>query len=233
MAIKGKNRPRRGRTSSNAPRPVIVVPRKRFLARKGVQIGILALLLAGIAGGLFTGYLVQRNKDRKAAQGQAVEDYHRQVLGAVTAISRPSSPSGVLILPDLIASIPKLQSGKASPQKVRTNATPVPKGIDDSIETLVKMDIPTRLRNTRVATQLADAQLLMQQALRAYRVLTLLVIDATRLPQPSRKPILERAGDEARLAARLWDTGYQKITNLRIDFGTFQPQTAPTQAPIP
>ncbi|MEX2458502.1 MAG: hypothetical protein WD770_05910 [Actinomycetota bacterium] len=221
MAIKGKGKTRGGRPGTNAPRPVIVVPKKPFLARGSTRWGALALVLIGVGVTMFVAWQKQKADEERQRQGIAIEEVDRRVTLALQSVATPGAGSAISVLPEFTAQVEQFKAGEARPAAVRRDNADLPEVLGGAIEVVGGIEVPDDLRNTEHTGPWLDAQQFMVQGLRAYQVAVRIVLDATVLTGEDRTALLDRASEQIALAAEIFDYGRQKIVNIRVDLGTF------------
>lgn len=221
MAIKGKGKTRGGRPGTNAPRPVIVVPKKPFLARRSTRWGALALVLIAVGVTMLVAWQKQQADDDRQRQGHAIDEVDRRVTLALQSVATPGAGSSITVLPEFTAQLDQFKAAQARPADVRRANTELPEVLGGAIEVVGGIEVPDDLRNTEYTGEWLDAQQFMVQGLKAYQVAVRLVLDATVLTGEDRTALLERASEQIQLAADTFGYGRQKLVNIRTDLGTF------------
>ncbi|MCA1726553.1 MAG: hypothetical protein LC722_02530 [Actinobacteria bacterium] len=234
MAIKGKKKTTSGRRpGTNAPRPTVVVPKRPILARRSTKWGILALVLAVVAGTLLVAWNKEQDKKERERRGQAIDQVNGQLELAVAGVGAPGAGSAFAILGEFTAQVESLRTGQGKPEDVETAAKPLPKNLTDAVETLSGIEVPEQLRNTEYTDEVIDARTTMIEALNVYRVGVQLVREAVDLTGADRTALLDRASEQFAIGARLFDFGHQKIVNIRVALGTFSGQEFNPLPPSP
>ncbi|HYU58971.1 MAG TPA: hypothetical protein VEO00_13125 [Actinomycetota bacterium] len=228
MAIKGKSRSRGGRVG-NAPRPVIVIKKMPFLQRRSTRMGALLLVLGVIGATLWIGFAKQRVNEDRARQGESVSRINSQVQNNLQGISQPLPPSNLSILPDLAGNLEQFKSGDLSAKKVRDATRLIPKTMQGAAETIGGIEVPDELRNHDYTADLLDALFLMSQGLKAYGNVAASMLLATNLDGDARADLLDSATDALADGQKLFDHGYQKLTNIRTELGVYSPTSLGAQ----
>src|SRR5687767_13427593 len=118
MAIKGKGRTRPRGPAAPGPRPVYVVPRKPLLARRGVQLGALAVLLLAIGAVLVFGFIRSRSDARLARERQLVTQFGFRIEEPLRSVSQNLPPTGLQVFGAMRTSLSQLKDGSADPSQV-------------------------------------------------------------------------------------------------------------------
>lgn len=221
MAIKGKSKSRARRPATNAPRPVVVAPKRPFLARRSTRWGILGLVLAAAAVTLLLVWNNEQDKRIREDQGLAIDQVSRQIDLLLEPVSQPGAGSAPTVLPEFVPQVEALKAGAAPPADVAEAGRPLPKLLDTATESLAAIEVPEDLRNTEYTGEVIDARTTMTEALKVYKVAVQLVLDAVEARGADRRRLLDRASEQITIGARLFGYGYQKLTNIRIELGTF------------
>jgi hypothetical protein len=224
LAIKGKKKTRGGRPGTNAPRPVVVVPKRPILARPITRWGILGLVVLAIAATLLIAWNKEQDKKVKERQGIAIDEASNKMDLAVQGVSTPAAGSGSTVLSGFTPQVEAVRAGTAKPAdvtKLEKDAKAVPKALDNAIAALGAFEIPKDLLNTKYTAEVLDAKTLEIEALNVYKVGAELVRDALALEGKTQKTLLDRASEQFSIGARLFDDGHQKIVNIRVELGTF------------
>jgi hypothetical protein len=112
MAIKGKSKSRGSKTVTGGPKPVYVPVKTPLLRRRGLWIGVGAIVGVALVLGVVYGLMQERNRDRDEALSErmteAMKDYQGQIEPILTAIGSAAPPSGFNAFPGLGATIDTL-----------------------------------------------------------------------------------------------------------------------------
>jgi hypothetical protein len=234
LAIKGKRKTTSGRRpGTNAPRPTVVVPKRPILARRSTKWGILALVVAVVAGTLLVAWNKEQDKKERERRGEAIDEVNGQLELAVARVGAPGAGSAFAILGEFTAQVESFRAGQGKADAIDAAAKPLPKSLTDAIETLSAIEVPDQLRNTEYTGEVIDARTAMIEALNVYKVGVQLVREAVDLGGADRTAVLDRASEQFTIGARLFDFGHQKIVNIRIALGTFGGEDFNPIAPSP
>src|SRR5438477_10909758 len=99
MAIKGKTKARSRRSVTPGPKPVYVVPKKRLIARRGFQIGVLVVLVIAAGAGITYGLIHERQQQEARAISQRLTDaigtFKQEVTSALsTTVGQQNQTTG-------------------------------------------------------------------------------------------------------------------------------------------
>src|SRR5687768_588545 len=122
MAIKGKSKARARRVTTNAPKPVTVVPKKPFLARRWVRWTALGLLILVVGSILYLTWKNQRDQDDLAAKREALTTFQNTLEAPVAAV-RQNMATGVVLFSDMRSAIIQFKDRKVDPSTVIQEAT--------------------------------------------------------------------------------------------------------------
>ena len=225
MAIKGKGKTRSRRAVAAGPRPVYVVPRKPPLARRSVQLGALAALLLVIGAIMLWTYLDQRADQRLQDQQTIVSRFATRVETPLQPVSQQLPPTGLVIFGELREDLTSMREETADPSQVAARAGRAAEDADGFAGTI--QDIPTSewARDRGLPVEMIDAQDFIAQALLVYgRAAATLRMAAEARPGELRDELLNVAEGLLETGERLFDRGYQKITNARFELGIGEPQ---------
>jgi hypothetical protein len=223
LAIKGKKKPRGGtRTGTRAPRPAVVVPKRPFLSRRSTRWGTVGLLLVIVGVILLVTWNKQKADERLDSQGTAIDGVNSRVTLAVQGVAQPGAGAQLSLLPAFAAQLDGYRNGTVKPAKVEKDNKGVPALLDAAIKGVGEIEIPDDLRNTDFTVEVIDAKTLMLEGLRAFKVAVNLALTTTDMLPRDARPILAQAAEQVQVATRLFGYGQQKITNIRVELGTFQ-----------
>jgi hypothetical protein len=221
MAIKGKRRTRATRRGiAAAPRPHLVIPRKPLLRRRGVQITLVAILVAVVAGLVFVGLRSRATNQRMAREREDVSSFgafveevlQRRAMGQAVVTQ-------YLILPELPPAVAQLKAGKGKPRELaeqalgwRTRAAAAAKDIAD-----LQPDL----------AELREARNLMRRGLELYSSAAGTLAVAARLEGKPQKDLIASLEQQITGAAEVWDIGWTKLSSARIRLGILNPAPLP------
>jgi hypothetical protein len=168
MAIKGKSKARARRVTTNAPKPVTVVPKKPFLARRWVRWTALGLLLLVVGSILYLTWKNQRDEDELAAKREALTTFQNTLEAPVAAV-RQNMATGVVLFSDMRAALEQFKEQTVDPSTVIQDATGWE---DEAAEALEELEaiVPSReVRTKGVPISMIDAHSYMSAAVADYR----------------------------------------------------------------
>jgi len=223
MAIKGKRRTRATRRGiAAAPRPHLVIPRKPFFRRRGVQITLGLVLVAGITALVLIGLSTQRRNRQLAAEredassfGAFVEESLRQ-----RGVGQPVLTS-YLILPDLGAAVGQLKAGQANEEQLVEQAAAWGTAATDAAEDIANLEPEL--------AELKEARNLMRRSLELYAGMADSVAIAARLEGRPRRELIASLEQQLTAAASVWDIGWGKLTTVKARLKILE--SAPLPAP--
>jgi type II secretory pathway pseudopilin PulG len=231
MAIKGKSKPRTRRSVTPGPRPAYVPVRRPLVQRRGFQLGVVAVLIAAVAGGILYGVARERNQNHAAEQEQLLKNiastYTTRVQTAIAGVGQAESVSFTL-LPDLKTQIDALKSGSGTPDDVAKAAKGLADQAESAADALSRIDPASMIRgkgveDTAFVRDLVNANVKMENGLRMDAVAAGVLEQAAASGGAEAKALLERA-DEARTTAEtVFLSGYSDWTNAQYAGGIFQP----------
>lgn len=242
MAIKGKGKPRRRRTTA-PPRPIYVQAKKPLLRRRGVQVGILLVVLAGIGVIAWVALAAKADRDREAARQAAREErlqVERDILarfgGRVRQAMAPVSQefqTTLIPFPDLDRDLDRLKSGDLEAEEAielaDSNvqlATTAERSIDGFNVAQEINGHPDLIGMATAQRDLVGSIGLFQEVARTFK------LAAQQEDEEVRDAILERAGALWDLGAQQFQQGWQGFVNLLTQYGLPPPQ-APPPEPTP
>jgi hypothetical protein len=223
LAIKGKKKTRGGRPSTNAPRPMVVAPKRPFLSRRSTRWGAFGLILAIVGTIMLVAWRNQREDERVERQGIAIDEVNSRLTLAVQGVAQPGAGGELSLLPQFVVQVEGFRNGTVKPAQVTKDNKGVPAALDAAIAGVGEVDVPEGLRNTDYTVEVIDAKTLMLQGLRTYKVAVRLTLTAAGLEGKDRTAVLEQVSEQVQVATRLFDYGQQKLINIRVELGTFEP----------
>jgi hypothetical protein len=219
MAIKGKRRTRHrsSRSAAGAPRPFLVRPKTPLFRRTGTKVVLVVLaeavmfVLLALAGAQTE---ADERRDRITEFGSLVEaQLYRE--GAAQ-----QSFAGPLVLPELGQAVAELASGEVKdPEAMTADAEGWAKVAREAGDGLGRIAPGT--------AELAEARNLMQQGLLLYSALAREIRVAAELEGTQQQQLVETLGEQMNVAAAIFDTGWGKLQEERLEAGL------ETQASLP
>jgi hypothetical protein len=234
MAIKGKGKQRR-RTVTGGPKPQYVPPKKPLWRRRGFQVGLGVFLLAALAAGITAILLVKSSNDEKEVDAKAVAAFSAEAERALVPVGqRLPGTLEIQPFPSLATSLSGLRSGSVSESQAAaegradaSNASATAKAIDG-------IDVTALVSGHPELLDMLDSQTLLSQSLQLYAQAGSALTAASRASGKPRDALIAQGEGAVEHANRLFSSGYDKLTTLRLDFGVPQPppgRLAPPSAP--
>ena len=243
MAIKGKGKTK-SRPAARAPRPVPVVRKPPFFARRWVQ--LVGALLAGVIAVMVVVWATNglRSSDVEAARTtddanarRVVQEWQTTVDGALLNIgSAGGGPGQFVVLPALAASVDTLAKGDLDKQAQETADSAVEQ-IDEAVTTLEGVDLPALIRDkgldTTTANYVLNSKTRMLDGLGLYGRVAAMVKAATAedVDPAVADALIAEAQELLPLAAEVFAEGYTDYTNALGSVGLLQPTQAIPGAP--
>ena len=242
MAIKGKTKARSRRSVTPGPKPVYVVPKKRFLARRSVQFVILGLLVVGAIGGITYGLIHEHDQQQAQDLQQRLSDtigsYKDQITAALTSdVGQPNQTTGFDVTPASVALIEPLKSGKGVPSDAEKTASAAAQSAKQAASTIDAIDT-THLMGGKgfdatTVTTVQDSQSGMVNGLKLYATLNDTLAKAAAASGAERAQLVAAADDLAPTAKSIFDDGYQSFIDAQIIGHVYQPQVPQGPGGIP
>jgi hypothetical protein len=236
MAIKGKRRPRGGRTVAAPPRPQLVVRRPPFWQRRWFWITVGVIAVAAIAIGVVANMRANDRKESRARQLAAVQNFSSAIQVEFPDDRTVVPPDLIIPFPTFRQTIDDLSSGSMKPADAAKNARDVAAAAATSADGIRAVDtsklIPFQYPLTRA--QMNDVKGLFVQSFRLYQDAAQLTLTATTLSGDQQKAVLKSAGDVLSRASLIFQSGNQKLArSVAALGGTFQAVQAPQPTPSP
>lgn len=227
MAIKGKSKPRARRAVTPGPKPAYVPVKRALLARRGVQIGLALILVAGSVYGIWYGVQRERRKDAEAAFASRLRDSvtaYQTALGPVLAgVGQQSGPRTFSVLPDLASSLDGLMGGALSPADAELAAEAAEAGARTAWKAIDAIDVLDLVRDKGFdevfVTYMLNSKGRMVQGLKLYQQVAVIVKEAARAPEQERADLLSIAADILEVAAQTFDDGFADLTQAQAKAG--------------
>jgi hypothetical protein len=245
MAIKGKGKPRRKRTTA-PPRPIYVQRKKPLIRRRGFQAAVLLVLLAGVGAIVWAALDAASDRRREAArqerrqeEGTIVGRFGNHVIQAMQPVSQQSLNT-LLPFPNLQSDMGRLKSGDLEAEdaieSADENARLAAAAATQINEFIVAREIrghPDLVDLTTAQTQLTDAINVFAEVSRVFK------LAAQQDDTDVRDAIIVRAEALWNLGQQQFQRGWQTLINLATEYGLPPPQappappTPPTPTPTP
>jgi hypothetical protein len=232
MAIKGKGKSKR-RGVAAAPKPVYVKPHRPLLARRGFQIGALAVIAVGAIVGVTLGLIAQHSSNQKkalnAAEASIVQRFGRAIDDSISGIGQPFQTQ-FRPFPDLTSDVSKLKAGTLTPADAIKEGDKWSAAALAAQTSIQKVPTATLIQGHADLVDLSDAQNMLVDALGVYQQTAealKLTAEATGAQQAA---MLAHTESLLGVSGRLFGDGYQKLINERNRFNLLIP-TAPQPSP--
>jgi hypothetical protein len=233
MAIKGKTKARSRRTVTPGPKPAYVVRKKRFLARRGVRITLLVVLVVGAGAGITYGLVNERNQQREreadAQLRDTVTSYRDEVTPALTAPGVGlADPSGrFVIAPDAFAVLSDLSDGKEPAKDASSTLDDTGKAIADARKALAAIDTVELFRDKgldpTVVSTAQSSQTQMVNGLTLYEEIVATIDMAVAADGSEREHLTDVAVNLTPTAKKIFDDGYADFQIVQQTAGIFVP----------
>jgi hypothetical protein len=238
MAIKGKGKTRR-RTVAAGPKPVYVEPPKPLYRRRWAQLTGLGVLLVGLAIGAAAILVHQGNLHHKE-QLKAARDKERAIVGQFgSQVDQSLQPvtqdfqQTKVPFPTLSQQMSSLKVSQPFPkdfvQLARSSAISARRAAD----TIEKIPASTLVSDHPVLLPLVDSQDFLVQSLRVYEQASQALVSASKASAGSRTALFDQAKNLLPVGANLFNSGYQRLVNVRAKLGISPPPAPPPQPSPP
>jgi hypothetical protein len=231
MAIKGRSKPKARRSVTPGPRPVYVPVKRSLVQRRGLQIGVLAVVVLASLTAIAYGFVRERDanhdEDQRRIMRSIVSEYTVKVQTAIAGVGQAQAVSFTL-LPDLKSQIDALRSEDADAAAVAEVAKDLRARAQGAADELGRIDTSAMIRGKGVedklfVDQLINATIKMENGLRMDAVAAGILEQAAKAPASQVDDLLDQA-DEARTAAEsIFQSGFSNWVSAQIAAGTFQP----------
>jgi hypothetical protein len=236
MAIKGKGKTK-SRPAARAPRPVPVVRKPPFFARRWVQLvgavllGVIAVMVVVWAtNGLRSNDAADARATDQANARRVIQEWQTTVDGALSKLGSSGGGVGpIVVLPTLSASVDTLAKGDPD-QQAQETADEAVGLVDEAVKTLEGVDLPTLITDNEgldVATtnDVLNSKARMVDGLRLYGRVAAMVRAATAedVDPAVADALIREAKELLPLAKQVFDEGYADYTSALGSAGLSQP----------
>ena len=238
MAIKGKKRTRSRRPKPAAPKQSVVVPKKRFLSRRWVQVTAASLMALAVGLGFGYGFGKQSETTRKGAvrakEREAATEYRDKVDAALKGVGSPDPATGeFVVLSDLSSGIEGLKGGGSDGAASRTAAESASKAKAaakeiDQVDLTKLVETDTSLPAAFTAP-LFESQGDMAKGLELYQQAALNLKRAVQNDGTARSGFISAARKLSELGAAFFADGYEDYVAAQIEAGVYTPPVNPQQ----
>jgi hypothetical protein len=235
MAIKGKSRPKGGgKPVTRGPKPTYVPVKKPLLARRGLWIGVVSVVVVASIAGIWYGIARQRSKDREAALAQklrvAATKYQGQIEPILQPIGQTQAPTGFVAFADFSDALKAFADGSGNADALTTAASSAADQAKTAGAALGKVDavaiVSGKGFDENFVLYLVNSKERMAEGLDLYRTAALLAQDAASATAQDAQELAARAKDVLGTAQKVFGEGYQDYIQARLKAGTFSPSIA-------
>jgi hypothetical protein len=231
MAIKGKSKPRSRRAVTPGPRPAYTPVKRPILARRGLRIGLLVVVVAASAAGIWYGLARERTQTREQAlasrERTAAVTFRGKVEGAIAQAGQPTPPDGFSAFPALTADVDGLAKGTVKPKTAATDAKAAGMASKGAWQAVDQIDVLSMTASkgfdATFVNYFFNAKEKMQDALKLYEQAAGLVRQAAAATGGQRTQLLDSAKGVMGVAAELMNAGYSDYIQVQQQAGIFQP----------
>ncbi len=231
MAIKGKKKTKGRRPKAAAPKPVVVTPKQPLVARRWFQVVVVALIVAGIAGGIGYGFGHQSTLDEQAADEaattKALTTYKKDADAALRNVGYPTKEGfGILTkLPTATA----VRQGAVSDREVSGLAQSAIKEAKAANEGLNAIDVDKLIPGLQptIADHIVGSRDEMAAAMEMYRQHAVLLKEAVASDGHVRTFLLEAAERLRGSANAVFSRGYNRFIGILKFYGLYTPPEQP------
>jgi hypothetical protein len=235
MAIKGKSRPRSRRAVTPGPRPTYTPVKKPILARRGLWIGLLIVLVVGAAAGIWYGLAHERTQSRERALAErertAALTFQATVAGALAGAGQPAPPDSFTPFPALTADVDGLAKGSVKSKAAAPDATAARTGARSGWQALDRLDVGKIVANrgfdATYVNYFFNAKEKLEDGLKLYERAAVIVSRAVRETGARRTALLGDAKSLMGVAADLMNAGYSDYIQIQFLGHIYQPNLGP------
>jgi predicted negative regulator of RcsB-dependent stress response len=220
MTIKGKSKPRGRKAVTPGPRPAYVPVKRHWWQRGGFWIGVLVVLVAASAAGIWYGFAREMTNNRNAANRKALQTRMRETVtqyqGSVDTIVNPLGqavqPTGFNVFPTLSTTISDFEKGAVSAKDARSTVTGIAKQAETAYQALDKVDVLGLVQdkgfNEGFVVFMLDSKSKMVTALKVFAHAAQLMESGTELHGAAQDQLVAQAKDLTQIATDTFNDGY-------------------------
>lgn len=240
MTIKGKSKPRGRKAVTPGPRPAYVPVKRHWWQRGGFWIGVLVVLVAASATGIWYGFAREMTNNRNAANRKAlatrmretVVQYQGSVETIVSPLGQAVQPTGFNVFPTLSTTIGDFGKGAVSAKDARSTVTAIAKQAETAYQALDKVDVVKLVQdkgfNQGFVVFMLDSKSKMVTALKVFAQAAQLMESATQLQGAAQEQLVAQAKDLTQIATDAFNDGYADYVEVQAVAGVLN-----VSAPIP
>jgi len=234
MAIKGKSKSRGAKTVASGPKPTYVPVKTPLLRRRGLWIGLGAVVGVAIVAAVAYGLVKERNKSREQGRvgrmAAAVGDYRGQIEPILVPLGQAVPPSSFAAFPSLGTAIDALQGETVDQAALDQATTEADASVSraKSAAGLFGEITPTDIVADKglppdFILYVIDSQGGFVRAMNLYRQAALLTADAVETEEgAARDELVARASDVYDLAGETFGRAYGDYVQAQSLAGVFR-----------
>ena len=231
MAIKGKSKPRGRKSVTPGPRPAYVPVKRRWWQKGGFWIGVLVVLVAGSAAGIWYGVAKEIGNNRREADRKALATRMRDAVGQYQGLVEPIisplgqtvAPAGFDILPQLSTTISDLEKGAVSAKDAGSAANTISEQAKTAYQALDKVDVVKLVQdkgfNQSFVVFLLDSKSKMVTGIKLFEHAAQQLVLATGLAGTDREQLIADAKGLAQIATDTFTDGYTDYVQVQAAAG--------------
>ena len=231
MAIKGKSKPRGRKSVTPGPRPAYVPVRRPWWQKGGFWIGVLVVLVAGSAAGIWYGVAKEIGNNRREADRKALATRMRDAVGQYQGLVEPIisplgqtvAPAGFDILPQLSTTISDLEKGAVSAKDAGSAANTISEQAKTAYQALDKVDVVKLVQdkgfNQSFVVFLLDSKSKMVTGIKLFEHAAQQLVLATGLAGTAREQLIADAKGLAQIATDTFTDGYTDYVQVQAAAG--------------
>jgi hypothetical protein len=231
MAIKGKSKPRGRKSVTPGPRPAYVPVKRRWWQKGGFWIGVLVVLVAGSAAGIWYGVAKEIGNNRREADRKALATRMRDAVGQYQGLVEPIisplgqtvAPAGFDILPQLSTTISDLEKGAVSAKDAGSAANTISEQAKTAYQALDKVDVVKLVQdkgfNQSFVVFLLDSKSKMVTGIKLFEHAAQQLVLATGLAGTAREQLIADAKGLAQIATDTFTDGYTDYVQVQAAAG--------------
>lgn len=238
MAIKGKKKTRSRRPKPAAPKQAIVVPKKRFLSRRWVQVCMASVVALAVGLGFGYGFGKQSDTSRKAEikdkERKAATAYRDGIEEALEGVGTQDPSTGNLVVfPELTSAASELRraGSDASVAKIATESAAKAKSAAKKISEIDLAELVGADSGLPAAfsAPLFESQGDMSNAIEIYKEVAISLERAVQSEGSVRAGFAASAKRLAELGSDAFADGYEDYISVQIEAGIYRPPVSQQQ----
>ncbi len=234
MAIKGKGKTRR-RTVTAGPKPVYVQPPKPFWRKRWFRVGVIAIVVAGIAAGATAALIAKHHRDVVAAKKRerALEQtlftsFDGTIRSAIQPISTPTADTFTLF-PSLTQALSAFKGGSLDVKGATQESQSDVSHAKQATTAILAKPAATVVSGHPDLLPLIRAQQDILSALQVYQQAAIALGSAATATGADRDAFITQAQSLVQAGGTLFLNAYQDVINVETSLGI----TPQIQQPVP